>query len=157
MIANPCQLLYEQVADRVRRREVFGDVQPTDKSLGCQVKDVESQAFYMVELSDTRDVVWVGLYTEDRWLSESIEADLMHSGDKIEELLAEELCEQGLEISLPVEHFRDEQKQYVFRSPFTLAGDQGLESAPTFDAVAAVLLAYEACFGQLGELGRADE
>src|SRR5688500_979912 len=74
----------------------------------------------------------VALVTKDRWLSESIEADFMHHGDPIEELLEEELVDQGYTVagdgmpggprraasgrSIEVKHFRSEDMMYTFQS-----------------------------------------
>ena len=37
------------------------------------------------------------MLTKDRWLSESIEAEVMHHGDSLEELIEEELIDLGLD------------------------------------------------------------
>lgn len=158
-ICDACQALYEEVGNAVREREVFEKVRRTDEALKCRARDVESEANYYVEVERPgRDKVWVGLYTPDRWLSESIEADLMHLGDKIEDLLDEELVDQGYERGpLPVEHFRDEQKRYVFRSPVAVEPGGKVDDPATVDAVTRVLLAYEACFRQLGDMAPDDD
>ena len=44
-------------------------------------------AEYRIDLTD--NVLWVSLSTEDRWLSGSIEAELMNSGDDLNELIEE--------------------------------------------------------------------
>lgn len=85
----------------------------------------------------------VALKTPDRWLSQSVEASLMNTGDDLEDLIDEELVELGCDDGpLPVKHFRDEQKQYVFVSP--VPGD----SAQT---LVACLCAYERAFAGLGD------
>lgn len=144
--------LLESVGDRARRAGVFEDVEVAGDVLACRAMHVESEAAYRVTPED--DALWVGLYTPDRWLSESIEAELMHVGDKIEELLEEELVDQGYDGgALPVEHFRDDAKQFVFRSPLQWQpGD-----AQAAERLAKVLLAYEACFRELGDMKPADE
>ncbi len=157
MICDECQALYEEVGDRARDRAVFEKVRRNDDALICRAKQVDSEAFYFASVSDGHDLVYVGLLTPDRWLSESIEADLMHKGDKIEELLEDELYDQGFEGRLPVEHFRDEQKKYVFRSPVFLPKGEKLDGEGMVDRVTQVLLAYEAAFRQLGDMSTADE
>lgn len=68
----------------------------------------------------------------------------MHTGDDVEELLEEELVEQGLEASRPaVEHFRSDDRLFTFRSPV---------APENADTAARWLLAYEACFRQLGDM-----
>ena len=156
MICDECQALYEEVGERVREPKVFGRVRRTDLELTCRALHVEAEACYKVRVGDRHDVVWVGLYTPDRWLSESIETDLLHKGDKIEDLLEEELFDQRFEARLPVEHFRDEKKQYVFRSPVFLPKGEKLDGEGMVDRVSKALLAYEALFRQLGDMEPAE-
>jgi hypothetical protein len=155
MICDECQALYEEVGDRVRDPKVFGKVRRTDLALFCRARGVASDTCYRVTVADKHDLVWVGLYTPDRWLSDSIEADVLNRDDNFEELLEEELYDQGFEARLPVEHFRDEQKQYVFRSPVFLHKGEKLDSEVIADRVTRVLLGYEALFRQLGNLAAA--
>ena len=154
VICDECQSLYEDVGDRARDADRFDKVRRTDKTLRCKARGPESDAYYFVNVDlPSHDRVWVGLYTADRWLSESIEADLMHLGDKIEELVDEELVDQGFEDGpLPVEHFRDERKLYVFRSPVAVPSGEALEGPAMVDRVTRVLMAYEACFRELGDM-----
>lgn len=159
VICDGCQALYEDVGDRARAADVFGKVRRTDTALRCRARGAQSEAFYLVEVdSRTHDRVWVGLYTPDRWLSESIEADLMHLGDKIEELLDEELADQGFEEGpLPVEHFRDDNRMYVFRSAVAVPRAEKIEGPAMTRRVAQVLVAYEACFRPLGDMSGDEE
>ncbi|MCC6682307.1 MAG: hypothetical protein IT445_15505 [Phycisphaeraceae bacterium] len=157
MICDECQQLYEEVGDRVRQAQVFAKVRRTDHALRCAARGIKSEAIYRatVDLPE-HDVVWVGLYTPDRWLSESIEAELMHVGDKIEDLLEEELIDQGFEGRLAVEHFRDDEKLFVFRSPVFVPAGKQVNDLTVIDQVAKVLLAYEACFRELGDMKPGD-
>ena len=157
MTRGASSAMYEQVAKRLRDGAVFDDVRWDDEALSCRARFVESETYYRVFMDREKPVVWVGLYSPDRWLSESIEADLMHLGDKIEELLEEELVDQGLDFQLPIEHFRDEEMQYVFRSPVDLSSDESLSGQATVDRITRVLRAYEAAFGQLGDMKPSDE
>lgn len=157
MICDECQALYEEVGDRVREARVFAKVRRNDDALLCRAMHTESEAYYFARVADKHDMVYVGVYTPDRWLSESIEADLLHKGDKLEDLLEEELCDQGFEGRLPMEHFRDEQKLYVFQSPVFLPKGERLDGEGMVDRVTEVLLSYEAMFRQLGDMAPADE
>jgi len=157
--------LTQAVAERAKRAEVFEAVDCQDKVLACKARDVESEAFYKVSLEGSdgsgepgEPGVWVGLYTADRWLSESIEADLLHSGDKMEDLLEEELVELGHdEGGLGIEHFRDDAKVYVFRSKLQPKPGETIADPGMIDLTLKVLLAYEACFRQLGDMSETDE
>lgn len=158
MSCDALQSLIEAVAERVKRAEVFEDVRCKSAALRCQARDVEEEALYVL-LPDADDAsrIWIGLHTPDRWLSESIEADLLHTGDKMEDLLDEELVELGYEQGpLHIEHFRDDAKVYVFRSALPIAPGNAPDPEE-IDRAVKVLLAYEACFNQLGDMNPSDE
>lgn len=170
MTADPYQSLIEAVAERVKRAEVFEDVRCEAGALRCQARDAESEAFYQLLIEPPGGPaaeqsaagggagIWIGLHTTDRWLSESIEADLLHSGDKMEDLLEEELVELDYEGGpLAIEHFRDDAKVYVFRSPLTMKGTDSPTDPGVIDRAVKILLAYEACFRQLGDMSSSDE
>lgn len=152
--------LSAEAADAVRRRAetagVFDSVTVRDGQLVCAASGSGAPADYLVVEAEGR--VWVMLRTLDRWLSQSIEQDLMHTGDKMEELIEEELADQGYEgVCGKVEHFRDDEKRFVFR---TAAPIREQATAQEVAAVAGVfLLALEAAFRPLGDMeaGNDDE
>ena len=150
MSADAFASLTQAVAEHARKADVFESVTTNEQGLVCPARDAEAEALYKITQEDGK--TWIGLYTADRWLSESIEADLLHSGDKMEELLDEELVELGYEKGgLAIEHFRDDAKVYVFRTKLpTDAADQ-------VDTATKILLGYEACFRQLGDMSSTDE
>ena len=146
----PMSDAYAQQTDQWRRAaaeaQVFKDVRTEGENLRCDAAEVEEEAWYQVgprEVHGGTNCVWVGLYIADRWLSESVEADVLHSGDHFEDLLEEELIDQGYDVRLKVEHFRNDDKVFVFRSPVP---------ADRPDDVTRTLLAYEACFRELGDM-----
>ena len=137
----------EVVEKKATEASVFGAIRVEKASdaqtLTCEARDAAAPARYT--LAEVEETWFVGLETADRWLSESIEADLMHSGDSLEELLEEELDDLGLTITeVTTQHFRDDRMQYVFRTP--LPGDVTPEQAAVW------LLAYEATFRELGDM-----
>ncbi len=144
----------DAVRHRAERAGVFADVRVADGQVVCGARGSAAPAEYCVSESDGR--VWVGLRTPDRWLSQSIEQDLMHTGDKMEDLIEEELADQGYEgVCGKVEHFRDDAMRFVFRTAAPLRG----EATPNeVAAVAGVfLLAMEAAFRALGDMEADDE
>ena len=146
------QNFLESLAQRVRTHDVFGDVRVLDGRLRCDARDAAAPAWYAVE-SDGRDWV-VSLSTADRWLSESIETDLLHFGDPLEELIEEELVELGGEGPVPApKHYRAEDRTYVFRNTVTVSTDR----ERSLERVALWLLAYEAAFRNLGDMAGGDE
>lgn len=145
------QSLLEQVKDKAQASGVFGGVSLEDGMLVCEAKDSAEPAHYRVELhSDgANPEIWVSLVMKDRWQSESIESELMHTGDKLEELLDEELADLGYEgPELGFEHFRSEDMLFTFRSRVP-------ESDP--GTVALCLLGYEQMFRQLGDMDTTEE
>ena len=141
----------EFVEKKAKDASVFGAInfeEATDaQSLTCEARDAASPARYT--LATVEETWFVGLETEDRWLSESIEADLMHSGDSLEELLEEELDDLGLTVTeVTTQHFRDDRMHYVFRSP--------LPRGVTPEEAAVWLLAYEATFRELGDMSTSE-
>jgi len=159
MICDECQAMYEEVGDRVRAAGVFKKVRRTDDGLVCWAKHVDAEAMYKVHVNQPEhDVIYVGLYTPDRWLSESIEADALHQGEKFEELIEEELADLGgEETGLKVEHFRDDEKVFVFRTALPVASQKVIDKELTFDRVTKMLLAYQAAFVELGDMAPEDE
>jgi hypothetical protein len=145
------QSLLALAASLARDAGVFGTVELIGTgqraALQCAAGASAAPAFYRLFFEG--QVLWVALVTADRWLSQSIEADLVHTGDKLEDLIEEELVDQGLEgVRLRMEHFRSEEKLFTFRSPVPArAGDPGAAVA-----AAKCLLAYEACFRNLGDM-----
>jgi len=175
-MTNTVTSCLEAVAQRAREASVFGGVGllppdpppvPSAVPLGvpsgvpsrastrelrleCAALASASPAFFRVEREGDR--VWVSLVTADRWLSQSIEADLVHTGDKVEELLEEELADLGYTGPKVVfEHFRSEDKLFTFRTSLTVP--HGNFSDPAFiHNAGSLLLAYEACFRELGDM-----
>jgi hypothetical protein len=145
----PLASLFEEVAQAVRGAGVFGEVAVSKGILECAAKASAAPASFRLGLDGGK--VWVSLVTADRWLSQSIEADLVHTGDKLEDLLAEELADLDYTgPALPFEHFRSEDKLFTFRSPIPVdVSKPGVDAART---ASTCLLAYEACFRRLGDM-----
>lgn len=145
------------VAESAERAGVFGSVTNEGERLVCPAANSAEPAFYGVD-PDADGNVWVSLIMEDRWQSESIESELVHTGDKLEELLDEELAELGYSSDASpaptYQHYRSEDMQFTFRSMVPL-GD--LDLAAAGERVAQWLLAYEACFRQLGDMDTTEE
>jgi hypothetical protein len=147
--------LLSRVRETAERAGVFGGVEVRDGMLVCRALGSAAPASYRV-LAD-RGRVYVALVMADRWLSESIETDLLHTGDKMESLIDEELVEQGLEPDpRPVEHFRSDDLLFTFRTALPLSASD-LDSERGGRVVVAWLLAYEAAFRVLGDMSGGDE
>jgi hypothetical protein len=119
----------------------------TAERVELPIAGLDVEACYFAALDAATGQIVAGFATTDRWLSQSIEADLMFRRDDLEELLAEELADQGYNQPLKVEHFRDEAKRYVFLSRLP---EQ--EWAQLQQSIVSVVKAYTACFAELGDL-----
>ena len=135
----------DSLRDRATEHDIFDSVAVVNDGtrLDCLARGPESDAFYRVDRTD--DGWSISLVTDDRWLSESIEAELVHSGDSIEELLEEELIDLGLTpTEIPMKHYRSEDMLYTFITR--------LPSDTELDVVLTWLLGYEKTFAALGDM-----
>lgn len=158
--ASSIQSVLSVVADQARRSGAFASVQAAGGGSRVECAALASAAPASYRVLVEGDAVFVELVMADRWLSHSIEADLLNTGDKMEDLLEEELVELGVRHAgrelggLSVEHFRSEDKLFTFRSRLPGAAS---DLAP--ETISGCLLAYEACFRNLGDMaaGGGDE
>ena len=144
-------LTVDTILEFLRERAVsshrFASAELINGELRCRARDAESEAWYLVQT--TKNEISLLLVTPDRWLSESIEAELMHSGDDIEELLLDELIALDPGVSegepITVKHFRNDDRLYTFETTIPSGSDE--------ETVLRWLLAYEATFHELGDMG----
>jgi hypothetical protein len=155
---------FEAVALKVRAAGVFGevavlrDVTAAHAMVRCDALASGDPAFYSLSVEDGK--VWVNLKTAARYLSQSIEQDLVHTGDKIPDLLHEELVELGYDgPALTFEHFRDEAKLYTFRSvtPIDVREMGEGKMGKAVELGVKMLLGYEATFRPLGDMEAGEE
>ncbi len=139
------------IFEHATARGVFSKVELLADRVRCHAKDCPEPAWY--EVAQVGDELWVRFATADRWLSESIETDLMHFGDPLEELVEEELAELGWHGKAPtIKHFRDDAKLYTFENPIPRDAYTGSD-ADQLAGVVRFLFAYEAAFRALGDVG----
>ena len=128
----------------------FAEARIDGARLRCRAREAAAEAWFTVEREG--DAWAVGLETPDRWLSESIEGDMLEGRDSAEELVDDELVEVGYPHRCgKVRHFRDDAKVYVFRTPVPLGG-----VADPAAGVTTFLMAFEAAFSQLGDMQGSD-
>ena len=143
----------DRVADRARGSRSFASVEVSPARVECMARGPAEPAVYRVDADASR--VWVSLVMKDRWLSQSIEADLVHTGDSLGELIEEEWVDLGGAPGAVVcEHFRSEDKLFTYRTGIT--GLDSLDDAAVERSVR-MLLAYEACFRRLGDMNAEGE
>lgn len=148
--------ILESLAQSAREAGVFGEVTvKVDGSGGRVIARAQASAApaeYRVEIE--KGEACVGVFTLDRWLSHSVEADLLNTGDDLEELLEEELVEVGYVGKAPsIDHYRNDEKMFAFRSRTGIK----LNEADAEAKIQQVLRAYEACFRHLGDMHKDGE
>lgn len=147
---KPVAALLAAVRDAADRAGVFASAAVEGDRLVCPAANSAEPAEYRLFTDAGR--IWVSLVTDNRWLSESIETDLLHTGDKIEDLIDEELVDLGCDRGpLPVEHFRSDDLLFTFRSPLPFEPAHA-DRPDAIDLATKVLLAYEAAFRPLGDM-----
>ncbi len=142
-----------ELLSRLQDAGVFADVEISGGAVRCRARDVEAEAHYLL-VRNPDGILTVRFETPDRWLSESVEADLYHSSDSLEELLEESLDELEWPVdTIPVtkfRHYRSDDLRYVFENQVPEHRD------PLEDAVV-WMLAYEATFHELGDVAGEEE
>ena len=144
--------LWTAVAKTAAETGLFGPCVISANGVDCPATGSAQPATYRV--SQEGEALYVSLLMADRWQSHSIEADLLNTGDKIEELVAEELAELDYVERRPgdaiaaCEHFRSEDKLFTFRSRVPVAASDPHAAA----GVSLWLRAYEAAFRRLGDM-----
>ena len=144
--------VFDACVEPLTDANVFANVNRTDAGIRCDAMHVEEECYYAAHLDDQGNL-WAGWYSPDRWVSGSIEGDLVHTGDKIDELLEEELIDLGLCIKIPLEHYRNDDKIFVFHGKVTLPEDTDEAS----DMLVKILLAFQACFVELGDMAPGED
>ncbi|MGE3108283.1 MAG: hypothetical protein AB7G11_03465 [Phycisphaerales bacterium] len=148
------ETVLKSVRDQAVASGAFGGVKLANGVLACIAKFASPQAEYRLYIAEGK--FWIALVTADRWLSESIESDLVDNGDDIEDLLDDEARARGYTGQrLAVAHFRDGQKMYTFRSPIPIAvtPDGDIVSSPAnIEITFTVLMTYQEVFSELGDM-----
>ncbi len=149
----PAHPIIESVASKAKDANVFGAITTNGTTIELQAWGAAEPACYRVYLDGPTPII--ELATKDRWLSESIEAELVESGDKLDELIEDELIDLGYDEdsgAVAFEHYRSDDMEFVFRTKVVPMSGQD----PT-DACVQWLLAYEQCFRQLGDMDESEE
>lgn len=124
--------------------------------LVAHASDAPDGAYYRIEPG--ADGVYVTWVSADRYLSQSIEQDLVFSGDDLDDMIDEELADTGYEGPrlAPMQHYRNDEKLFIFRSR-TPIDAQPADPDAAGASLARFLLAYEAAIRQLGDMSPDEE
>lgn len=118
-------------------------------------KDTPEPVYYRLEVVGDR--IGVGWFSPDRYLSQSIETDILWTGDDLDDLVDEELVDLGWNRGRlePLKHYRNDEMLFTFLSATPIGADR----AKPDDAkdLAKVVLAYEIAFRELGDMAGDDE
>ena len=91
-MSNELQSLVQLALDSGRFQNATGN----GSAVRCRAKDASAEAWYVIDKTDGH---WsVALETADRWLSESIEGDMLEGRDTAEELVDDELVNLDFQI-----------------------------------------------------------
>ncbi len=137
--------LLDEVARLAGDSRAFASAERRGGVVHCVAATTPDAAY---EVVCENGIVFVSWVSADRYLSQSIEADLMWTGDDLKELIEEELSDVGC-AAQPfgrVEHFRDAQKRFTFRSAIAAPG--GADAA----LIVKCLVAYAKAFAELGDM-----
>lgn len=113
-------------------------------------KDTPEPVFYRLEVVD--GLLAVSWCSPDRYISQSIETDVLWTGDDLDDLIDEELVDLGWNRGRlkPLKHFRNDEMLFVFISQTPIKAGEATE-ADAADLAKAVL-AYEIAFRELGDM-----
>lgn len=146
--------LLKAVRQRAEDSGAFASATVQNSCLTCIAKSSAGPAEY--RLCINQNELCVLLVTPNRWLSQSIEADLMHTGDDLGKLLHEELANTSYNGNpLAVSHYRSDEKLYSFRTPIPIPldshGDVKADPA-NIETAYIVLMSYQDVFSELGDM-----
>lgn len=146
--------LLKEIRLRAEAAGCFNAISSSNGWLCCIAKGAAEHAEYRLGVEDQK--FWIALVTPDRWLSESVESDLVDNGDDIVDLIDEEARSRGYAgDTLAVAHFRDSNKLYTFRSPLpiTVHPDGDVKATPAnIETAFTVLMSYQEVFSELGDM-----
>lgn len=152
----------DAVVSEAARSGLFESVAKADEGKPGHVlviavaKDTPEPVFYRLEVLDGH--LAVSWCSPDRYISQSIETDVLWTGDDLDDLIDEELVDLGWDRGRlkPLKHFRNDEMLFIFVSALPLTIEEvGAEDAKD---VARALMAYEHAFRELGDMaGDEDE
>lgn len=149
---NSTQII-ETIVAGAKAANVFGKIQVEGAVITLEAWGAAEPACYRVYLDGPEPII--ELATKDRWLSGSIEGELVESGDKLDDLIEDELVDLGYPEdsgAVAFDHYRSDDLEFVFRSRVIPADGQDIA-----EACKIWLLAYETCFRQLGDMDETEE
>lgn len=139
--------LLEAVCELAAKHEVFDSARCEDGRVVVHAAEAPEEVLYRLEWDDgTLYVSWV---CADRYISQSIEAELMWTGDDLDDMIDEELADTGWTHGRlgEMEHFRNDEQLFTFRSAIRVPMER--LDAPS---LLGCLVAYHHALSELGDM-----
>lgn len=153
-MSTTTQSQIDSIVKGMKDANAFGSVRVDGSLIEAEAWGSAEPAWYRIYLDQNPPIV--ELATKDRWLSESIESELVESSDKLDELIEDELVDLGYEPGegreVRFEHYRNDDLEFVFRSRVVPNPSQDMS-----DACLLWVRAYEQCFRNLGDMDNSDD
>ena len=161
--------LLNAIASKAEALDIFDGIETTEDRVLCYADGPESPAWYAIRVNhvlaagafnedeETAPSVTLSWNSKDRYLSGSIEGDLVYTGDDLDDMLDEELVDLGWSRGRldPFKHYRDEEETFVF--VFALPLKQDKLSERDADDLVKCLQAADLVFSELGDMAEDDE
>lgn len=143
-------------ADLLARDPGFDRCEFTQGMVIAHAADAPESALYRVEADP--EGLFVSWVSPDRYLSQSIEQDLVYAGDDLDDMIDEELADTGYAgpSLAPMQHYRNDEKLFVFRSR-TPIDARSCDAARAGHDLACFIRAYHAALSQLGDMSPDEE
>lgn len=118
--------------------------------------DTPEDAHFCVEVDS--EGIWLTWASTDRYLSQSIEADLMFTGDDLDDMIDEEMVDAGWDLGKlsPSTHYRDDHMRFVFRCKAPIKPD-AIDAQSHAEPFANGLAGFATAFAELGDMSEGDE
>lgn len=161
--------LIDAIAQKADALDLFDGVEVQEDRVLCFADGPESPAWYAIrfnhfvggaaydEESEQQPSVTLSWNSKDRYLSQSIESDLVYTGDDLDDMLDEELVDLGWTRGRfdPFKHYRDEEETFVFI--FRIPLEQRKLKVSDADDLLKCLQAADLVFSELGDMAEDDE
>lgn len=134
---------------------VADEGKPDGVLLIAVAKDTPEPVFYRLEVVE--GLLAVSWCSPDRYISQSIETDVLWTGDDLDDLIDEELVDLGWNRGRlkPLKHFRNDEMLFVFISETPIKAADA--TASDAEDLTKAVLAYEIAFRELGDMAGDDD
>lgn len=161
--------LIDALVGKAEELDIFDGVEAQADRVLCFADGPESPAWYMIRFDhfvgggayddgeEQKPSVTLSWNSKDRYLSQSIESDLVYTGDDLDDMLDEELVDLGWSRGRldPFKHYRDEEETFVF--VFRIPIEQSKLRMQDADDLLKCLQAADLVFSELGDMAEDED